>query len=67
MNKQYDIEKISENLNREHKMNSDFDNDDDLGMDFFKHFAEIQKQLQKENDENDELIDKKRVKIRKQN
>lgn len=57
MDKQYDIEKISENLNCERKMNSDF-GDDDLGMDFFKHFAEIQKQLQKENDENDELIDK---------
>lgn len=49
MDKQQDIEKISENLNRERKMNSDFGYDD-LGMDFFTHFAEIQKRLQKENE-----------------
>lgn len=51
MDKQYDIEKISENLNRERKMNSDF-GDDDLGLDFFAHFAEIQKRL--DNDENEQ-------------
>ena len=51
MDKQFDIVKISENLNRECKMNSDF-GDDDLGMDFFAHFAEIQKRLQ--NDENEQ-------------
>lgn len=55
MDKQYDIEKISENLNRERKIDSDF-GDDDLGMDFFTNFSEIQKRLQKENDER---IDKK--------
>ena len=55
MDKQYDIEKISENLNRERKMNSDF-GDDDLGLDFFEHFEEIQKRLQKENEKR---IDKK--------
>lgn len=58
MDKQYDIEKISENLNRERKMNSDFNDDDDLGMDFFAHLEEIQKRMN-ENDENDEQIDKK--------
>lgn len=51
MNKQ-DIEKISENLNRERKMNNDF-GDADLGMDFFAHFAEIHKRMN-ENDENEQ-------------
>ena len=53
MDKQNDIEKISENLNRERKMNSDF-GDDDLGLDFFAHFAEIQKRMSKENEENEQ-------------
>ena len=53
MDKQYDIEKISENLNRERKMNSDF-GDDDLGIDFFANLEEIQKRIH--NDENDEQI-----------
>lgn len=44
MDKHYDIEKISHEINREHKMNSDFD-DDDLGMDFFSHLEEIQKRM----------------------
>ena len=51
MDKQYDIKKISHEITRERKMNSDF-GDDDLGMDFFAHFAEIQKRLQ--NDENEQ-------------
>ena len=50
MNNQYDIEKISDTINRERKMNSDF-GDDDLGMDFFAHLEEIQKRIH--NDEND--------------
>ncbi len=58
MDKQYDIEKISDTINRERKIDSDF-GDDDLGMDFFAHFAEIQKRLQNENEqkqtEKDEL------------
>lgn len=53
MDKQYDIEKLSENINREHKMNSDFGYDD-LGMDFFAHFEEIQKRLQNENENENE-------------
>lgn len=55
MDKQQDIEKISYEITRERKMNSDFNDDDDLGMDFFTHFAEIQKRI----NENDEQIDKK--------
>ena len=51
MDKQYDIDKISENINRERKMNSDF-GDDDLGLDFFEHFKEIQKRIH--NDENEQ-------------
>lgn len=51
MDKQQDIEKISENLNRERKMNSYF-GDDDLVMDFFEPFEEIQKRLH--NDENEQ-------------
>ena len=63
MDKQYyDIEKISENLNRECKMNSDFF-DDDLGLDFFAHFAEIQKRLQ--NDENENENENCNEKVRK--
>ena len=51
MDKQYDIEKISDTINRERKMNSDF-GDDDLGMDFFAHLEEIQKRIH--NDENEQ-------------
>lgn len=57
MDKQYDIEKISHEINRENKMNSDFNDDADLGMDFFAHLEEIQKRIH--NEENDEQIDKK--------
>lgn len=46
-NEQYDIEKLVETNNRERKMNSDFDDDDDLGMDFFKTMEEIYNQINK--------------------
>lgn len=54
MDKQYDIEKISDTINRERKMNSDF-GDDDLGMDFFAHFAEIQKRINENEQKNKEI------------
>ena len=53
MYKQYDIDKISDTINRECKMNSDF-GDDDLGLDFFAHFAEIQKRLNENENENEQ-------------
>ena len=40
-NEKYDIEKLAESNNRERKMSHDFDDDDDLGMDFFKTMEEI--------------------------
>lgn len=52
MDKQHDIEKISENLNRERKMNSDF-GDDDLGLNFFEHLEEIQRELEKTDNNKD--------------
>ena len=51
-NEKYDIEKLAESNNRERKMNSDFDDDDDLGMDFFKTMEEIYNQIN-ENNENE--------------
>ena len=54
---QYDIEKLVETNNRERKINSDFDDDDDLGMDFFKTMEEIYSQINK-NEQNDENCDK---------
>lgn len=56
----YDIEKLTEINNRERKMNNDFDDDYDLGMDFFKTMEEIYNQINKneQNDENDENCDK---------
>ena len=53
----YDIEKLAETNNRERKMNSDFDNDYDLGMDFFKTMEEIYNQINK-NEQNNENCDK---------
>ena len=53
----YDIEKLTEINNRERKINNDFDNDDDLGMDFFKTMEEIYSQINK-NEQNDENCDK---------
>ena len=50
---QYDIEKLVETNNRERKINSDFDDDDDLGMDFFKTMEEIYSQINK-NEQNNE-------------
>lgn len=56
-NEQYDIEKLVETNNRERKMSHDFDDDDDLGMDFFKTMEEIYNQINK-NEQNDENCDK---------
>lgn len=52
-NERYDIEKLAETNNRERKMNSDFDDNDDLGMDFFKTMEEIYSQINK-NEQNNE-------------
>ena len=46
---QYDIEKLTEINNRERKINNDFDNDDDLGMDFFKTMKEVYKEIEQTN------------------
>lgn len=46
-NEKYDIEKLAETNNRERKMSHDFDDDDDLGMDFFKTMEEIYRQINK--------------------
>lgn len=53
----YDIEKLTEINNRERKINSDFDDDDDLGMNFFKTMEEIYSQINK-NEQNDENCEK---------
>lgn len=45
----YDIEKLTEINNRERKINNDFDNDDDLGMDFFKTMEEVYKEIEQTN------------------
>ena len=58
----YDIEKLTEINNRERKINSDFDDDDDLGMDFFKTMEEIYSQINK-NEQNDENCDKNKDKL----
>ena len=58
----YDIEKLAETNNRERKMNSDFDNDDDLGMDFFKTMEEIYSQINK-NEQNNENSEKNEEKL----
>ena len=55
-NEQYDIEKLAQTNNRERKINNDFDDDDDFGMDFFKTIEEIYNQIntneQNNNDNN---------------
>lgn len=43
----YDIEKLTETNNRERKMSHDFDDENDLGMDFFKTMEEIYSQINK--------------------
>ena len=48
----YDIEKLTEINNRERKINNDFDNDDDLGMDFFKTMEEVYKEIEQTNNSN---------------
>lgn len=53
-NEKYDIEKLAETNIRERKINSDFDDDDDLGMDFFKTMEEIYSQINK-NEQNNEI------------
>lgn len=59
---QYDIEKLTEINNRERKINNDFDNDDDLGMDFFKTMEEIYSQINN-NEQNDENCYKNKDKL----
>lgn len=51
-NEKYDIEKLAETNNRESKMSHDFDDENDLGMDFFKTMEEIVKTMEKNNEEN---------------
>lgn len=58
----YDIEKLAETNNSERKMNSDFDDDDDLGMDFFKTMEEIYSQINK-NEQNNENSEKNKEKL----
>lgn len=57
-NEQYDIEKLVKTNNRERKMSHDFDDEDDLGMDFFKTMEEIYNQINK-NEQNNENCEKK--------
>lgn len=59
---QYDIEKLAESNNRERKINNDFDDDDDLGMDFFKTMEEIYSQINK-NEQNNENCEKNKEKL----
>jgi hypothetical protein len=58
----YDIEKLAESNIRERKINSDFDDDDDLGMDFFKTMKEIYSQINK-NEQNNENCEKNEEKL----
>ena len=51
-NEHYDIEKLVETNNRERKMSHDFDDDDDLGMDFFKTMEEVYKEIEQTNSSN---------------
>lgn len=51
---QYDIEKLAETNNRERKITHDFDDDDDLGMDFFKTMEEIYSQINKNEQNNND-------------
>ena len=61
-NEKYDIEKLAETNNRERKMNHDFDDNDDLGMDFFKTMEEIYNQINK-NEQNNENCEKNEEKL----
>jgi hypothetical protein len=58
----YDIEKLAESNNRERKISQDFDDDDDLGMDFFKTMEEIYSQINK-NEQNNENYEKNEEKL----
>jgi hypothetical protein len=58
----YDIEKLAESNNRERKISQDFDDDDDLGMDFFKTMEEIYSQINK-NEQNNENCEKNEEKL----
>lgn len=58
----YDIEKLAETNNRERKITHDFDDDDDLGMDFFKTMEEIYSQINK-NEQNNENCEKNKEKL----
>ena len=51
-NEKYDIDKLAETSIRERKINSDFDDDDDLGMDFFKTMEEIYSKINKNEQNN---------------
>lgn len=51
-NEQYDIEKLVETNNRERKMSHDFDDNDDLGMDFFETMEEVYKEIEQNNSSN---------------
>ena len=53
-NEQYDIEKLAQTNNRERKINNDFDDDDDFGMDFFKTMEEIYNQINKNEQNNND-------------
>lgn len=48
-NEKYDIEKLAESNNRKRKMSHDFDDDDDLGMDFSKLWKKFITKLTKTN------------------
>ena len=52
--KKYDIEKLAESNIRERKINSDFSDNDDLGMDFFKTMEEIYNQINKNEQNNND-------------
>ena len=58
----YDIEKLAETNNRERKITHDFDDDYDLGMDFFKTMEEIYSQINK-NEQNNENSEKNKEKL----
>ena len=55
--KKYDIGKMIETINRERKMNSDFDDENDCGMNFFETLEKICEQI-KENEQNKNNGDK---------
>lgn len=59
---QYDIEKLAKTNNRERKITHDFDDDNDLGMDFFKTMEEIYSQIN-QNEQNNENCEKNEEKL----